>query len=429
VIAEVEGGPELLGMAGADPAPSDADIEAALDGLGVEAPDDKTFIVHLNTPATYFLSAMTLWVFVPLQESWITSANATEAENYVSSGPFMLQSWDHNAEIVLVPNPNWYGDVKPTLTEVRMPIFADLADVQRAYEADEVDAVLPIPSADVQRIKGDPAFADQYAEVSTLSIAHYNFNTYQDPEKASYGTPGPTKNLNFRIALVEAIDKVALRDATFSGLGVIANSFVMPGIPGYDETIDPYPYNPESAQEHMALALEELGVASAADLPPLRFGFNTGSDHESRVAFLAEAWRTQFGLQTDQIGSEFSVFLTQRTAGEYDISRNAWGADYPHANNQLSGLWTCGGGNNDSQWCSPEFDALLAKAAAEPDQTAQADLYKQAQALMMNDAPFIPLIYRVQPQLKKAYISSIDTPVDHQNPGDVFMESIQILKH
>ena len=57
--------------------------------------------------------------------------------------------------------------------------------------------------------------------------------------------------------------------------------------------------------------------------------------------------------ETEQIGSDFSVFLTQRTAGDYDISRNRWGADYPHANNQLSGLFACGGGNNDRSTATP----------------------------------------------------------------------------
>jgi oligopeptide transport system substrate-binding protein len=72
VMAEVAGGSELLALAGADPLPADAEIDALLETLGVAAPDDKTFVVTLSTPATYFLSAMTLWVGVPIQEKWIT---------------------------------------------------------------------------------------------------------------------------------------------------------------------------------------------------------------------------------------------------------------------------------------------------------------------------------------------------------------------
>ena len=430
VMDEVAGGPELLAMAGAEPAASDADIDAALANLGVEAPDDKTFIVTLNRPATYFLSAMTLWVFVPIQEKWITSEGATEAANYVSSGPFMLDTWDHGSQIILKPNPNWYGDVKPTLTEIQIAMSAEPAQSMAAYEAGELDAFMPVPSEDILRVKDDPVLGPEYEELIQLSTVYYNFNNFQDDRLDSFKKPGPTANKNFRIALTEAIDKQAFIQATYAGVGQVANSFVMPGIPGYDETIDPYPFNLDSAKAHMATALEELGFASAAEIPPLKFGFNTGGGHEPRVAFLAEAWRQAFGLETEQIGSEFSVFLTQRTAGEYDISRNRWGADYPHANNQLSGLFTCQGGNNDNQYCNKDFDALVLQAASEVDAAKQADLYKQAQKIMMDDAPFLALLFVPNPAVVKPWVSGIvPVPMDSHTPGEHFYETIQILEH
>jgi oligopeptide transport system substrate-binding protein len=436
VIAEVEGAEDLLAMAGADPAPSDADVEAALDKLGVSAPDDKTFLVKLATPATYFLGAMTLWVFVPLQEKWVTSPDAFEAANYVSSGPFMLDTWDHNSQIILKPNPNWYGDVKPTLTEITMPIYAEPAAAQAAYEADEVDIIMPVASEDVPRVKDDPVMGAEFVSDPQLSITYYNYNNGNDATgkkklaRCEDAKACPTTNKNFRIALSQAIDKQAFINATFAGLGQVANSFVMPGLPGYDESLNPYPFDLAAAKASMDKAVQELGYASAADIPPLKFGFNTGGGHEPRVAFLAEAWRQAFGLQTDQIGSEFSVFLTQRTAGEYDISRNGWGADYPHTNNQLAGLFTCGGGNNDQQWCNEEFDSLIDQAAAEQDLTKQADLYKQAQKIMVEDAASLFLLWPERPALVKPYVTGLTkTPMDSTSPGEHFYETMQIAEH
>jgi oligopeptide transport system substrate-binding protein len=168
VMAEVAGGSELLDLAGADPLPADAEIDAMLEKLGVAAPDDKTFVVTLATPATYFLSAMTLWVGVPMQEKWITSTDATEAANYVSSGPFVLDSWEHNSEIVLKPNPNWYGEVKPTLTEIHMSMSPEPAQAQAAYEAGEIDMNV-VPSEDVARVKADPVLGAEYQELARRS--------------------------------------------------------------------------------------------------------------------------------------------------------------------------------------------------------------------------------------------------------------------
>ena len=435
-IKEVAGAEELLAMGGADPAIPDAEVDAALEKLGVAAPDDKTFVVTLASPATYFLSAMTLWVGVPIQEKWITSEGATEAANYVSSGPFMLDTWDHNSQIILKPNPNWYGDVKPTLTEIQMPMYAEPAAAQAAYETDEVDIIMPVASEDVPRVQADPVMGAEFVSDPQLGNVYYNFNNGNDPTgkkrlaRCAEDKACPTTNKNFRIALTQAIDKQTFLDTTFAGLGQVANSFVQPGLGGYDESINPYPYDLTAAQAAMDLALSELGFASAAEIPPLKFGFNTGGGHEPRVAFLAEAWRTAFGLETEQIGSEFGVFLTQRTAGEYDIARNGWGADYPHANNQLDGLFTCGGGNNDQQWCNEEFDSLLQQAAAEPDVAKQNELYVQAQTIMADEAASLFLLFPARPALVKPYVTGLTkTPMDSTSPGEHFYETMQILEH
>ena len=157
--ARSQGADALLGAAngcGDKTAPtSDADIEAALKNVGVSAPDDKTVVVQLAKAATYFTSVLALWIAVPVQQKWITSPNATEAANYVGSGPFILDKWAHNSQIVLKPNPNWSGDVKPTLTEIDMSMTSEPAQGQAAFEAGELDMVLT-PSEDIQRVKADP---------------------------------------------------------------------------------------------------------------------------------------------------------------------------------------------------------------------------------------------------------------------------------
>ena len=110
------------------------------------------------------------------------------------------------------------------------------------------------------------------------------------------------------------------------------------------------------------------------------------------------------------------------------ISRNGWGADYPHANNQL-GLFVCGGGNNDVQYCNTDFDALMAQAAAEPDQDAQVALYNQAQTILMDDAALLPLRFGLATYEVKPYVSGLTiTASDSQMPGDMFYETIQMLE-
>ncbi len=436
VAAEIAGAGDLLAMAGADPLPADAEITALLDQLGVSAPDDKTVVITLATPASYFLSALTLWVFNPIQESWVNADGSlkTEAGEFVSSGPFILDSWDHQQQITMKPNPEWTAGTKPTLQEIHVSMSPEPAQAMAAYETGEIDLLLPVPSEDIERVKADPVLSAEYSEGPSLAITYYNYNNglnaTGDAPNPRCADPKacPTSNANFRKALTQAIDKTAFQNATFAGVGKVAGTMVMPGIPGALPDYEPYPYNLDAAQASMATAMTELGYASAADIPVLKFGFNSGSGHEPRVAFLAQAWKDAFGIETEQIGSEFGVFLTQRTAGEYDLARNGWGADYPHANNQIAGLFTCGGGNNDQQYCNPAMDALMVQAAAEPDQAAQAALYEQAGKIIADDAASLFLRWGVNSQLIKPYVKATTSPMDSVVPGERHWEEIQILE-
>jgi oligopeptide transport system substrate-binding protein len=125
------------------------------------------------------------------------------------------------------------------------------------------------------------------------------------------------------------------------------------------------------------------------------------------------------------VGTDFATFLQERHAGKYDVTRNGWGADFPHAHNQLSDLFRCGGGNNEEQYCNPEFDRLIDQAATEPDQAKATELYIQAQRIMLDDAPVIPLRFGTTRTLVKPYVQGVQiTPQDHTNPGDNFLETI-----
>jgi oligopeptide transport system substrate-binding protein len=434
VLAEIVGASDLLALAGATPAPTDAAIQALLDKVGVSAPDDKTFVVQLSKPATYFLSVCALWITVPVEKKWIEGTSPTEAANYVGSGPFVLDTWNHNSQIILKPNANWYGAQKPLLTEIDMSMTTEPAQGQAAYEAGDLDMVAT-PSEDSTRVKDDPTLGPQVVDVPGLAITYYDYNNGVDPKtlktlkRCTDPKACPTMNKDFRIALTQAIDKTAFIKATFAGLGDPANSMVMPGLPGYQADLNPYPFDLASAKTHMDTALAALGVKDAASLGKLKFGFNSGAGHEPRVAFLAEAWRQAFGLQTEQIGSDFAVFLQQRTAGLYDLARDGWGADYPHANNQL-GLFVCGGGNNDNQYCNKDFDALIAQAGGEPDQDKQVALYNQAQTILMNDAAFLPLRFGLTRYEVQPYVGGLTiTASDSQLPGDKFYETIYIKTH
>jgi len=449
IACDLAGAEALLGAGlgcGTGATPTDATkIEALLKKTGVEAPDDTTVVVNLSRPATYFSSIMAMWIAVPEPASWTKFAEATDLG---ASGPFMVESWDHNAEIKLVPNPSWDGSAgtKPTLSEVDYLIGGDPEAALASFEQGELDTVV-VPGTSIRRVEQDPADKDLIKDLPQQAITYYDYANCQDkdpkkcpPETGTSDGKSATANKDFRIALTQAVNKQQFIDLTFGGIGQVANGMVMPGIPGYDADYNPYPYDVDAAKTHMTAALQALGTTdtngdgavTAGDLGVLKFGYNCHAGHLPRVAFLAEAWRTGLGFAETSFDiscSDFPTFLQERPAGKYNISRDGWGADFPHAKNQLD-LLVCGSGNNNSQYCNPKFDAAFNEAATIADPAQQTQKYIDAQRIAVDDAAVLFLRYGTTRYLVQPYVLGL-TPSssDHQNIGDVFLETISIGAH
>jgi oligopeptide transport system substrate-binding protein len=418
IIADVKGGAEIQELGAADPPASDADIQAAVDAFGVAAPDPKTFVVTLEQPTGYFLNLAALWGTAPYQEKWITSPNATEAENYVTSGPFKLKSWTHQAEIVLEPNPNWYGDIKPTLQEIRYHIGGDPSAAQAAFEAGETD-MLKAPPDEVPRIKDDPELGPLVQTLPVLVFDYWGFDT----------SKGPTANVHFRRALAMSVDKETLLATAYGGQGVVAGSPIPPGMPGHQPDIG-LPYDVEAAKAELATALTELGYSDVSEVPVLSFGFNTDAGHDVPAAYMQGQWKDNLGVESELKGVTFDQFVVERPQLVYTLARNAWGADYPHPDNFLRVLFHSQSGNNDEGFNNPEFDRLVTEAGGKATLDESIPLYNQAQELLVEEAPAVFTRWRVTNYEVRPWVTGmVPTSQDSENMGDLFFETVKILEH
>jgi ABC-type oligopeptide transport system substrate-binding subunit len=424
IIADVEGGQAILDL---PKEATDADIQAAVDKFGVSAPDPKTFVVKLQKPTGYFVDLATLWGTAPYQKKWVETPNFTEPENYVSSGPFILKSWSHQAEIVLAPNPNWYG-TKPTLQEIRYHIGGDPAASQLAFEAGEYD-MLKAPPDQVPTIMANPELGPITKPIATVVFDYWGFDSSsEDPYKGNPHKVGPTANRHFRRALAMAVDKDTLLATAYGGQGQVAGSPIPPGIPGYQEDIG-LKYDVEAAKGELTQALQELGVSDVSQLPVLSFGFNTDAGHDVPAAFMQDQWQTNLGVKSELKGVTFEQFTTERPLLGYSIARNAWGLDYPHPDNVLRVLFHSQSGNNDEGYNNPEYDKLIEQAGAMPLEEAL-PLYNQAQEMLVEDAPAVFTRWRVSNYEVRPWVTGADpTAQDSENYGDLFFENVKILEH
>ena len=416
-LEPVVGADALIKMTGAKPAPKDADIDAAIAKLGVAAPDDHTFTITLAHPASYFLDIVALWGAAPIQKKWVETPNFTEGGNFVSSGPFMMKTWTHQSQIVLVPNPNWYGQ-KPTLQEIDYSIGGDPTANQASYEAGELDMLAANPP-DVPRIKADADLGPQVVTQPVLVFDYWGFDC----------TKGPTANVHFRRALSMAIDKDTMMATVYGGQGVVAGSPIPPGMPGHQADIG-LKYDVTAAKAELDIALKELGYSDVSQVPTLSFGFNTDAGHEITSAYMQEQWNKNLGVKSELKGETFDQFVVDRPKNVFSIARNAWGADYAHPDNFLRALFQSESGNNDEGYKSPEFDALVAQAGAEPDANKSIALYNQAQELLVQDAPAVFTRWRITNYEVRPWVQGyVGTGQDSFVIGDLFFENISIAKH
>jgi len=414
----------MYGLAGAaalldldtDALPPDAEIDALLADVGVSAPDDKTFVVELAQPAAYFLSVATLWVTVPIQEAWIEQEGATEAGNYVASGPFTLETWDHNSKIVLVRNPEWFGE-PAKLERIQFTLIEDEQAALSAYQADELDMV-GVPSADIARICGDATLKEQMIETATAGFEYYGFDL-NDDQGAFARSP------HLRRAFSMAVDKQTLVDTVRQGAATVAGSAVPPGIPGHQADAG-LAYDPAGAKAELDLALAELNMSDASELD-LTVGYNTSPLHEQTVDFLTEQWRTNLGVEVQSEGLEAVAYSERRSSDPFDINRASWTQDYPHPHNFLGDVFA--GGSHFTGYASDEFDDLNTQAAAESDPAAQVALYEQAQAVLIEDAPVIFLYWYGGYTLVKPHVQGLVPTSTDEDPGMMFFNLVSIGEH
>jgi oligopeptide transport system substrate-binding protein len=411
VMEDVAGAAELLEIDTEAP-PADAEIDALLAKVGVSAPDARTFVVKLAAPAAYFLSIATLWVAAPIQKAWIEQEGATEAGKYVSSGPFILETWEHNAKIALVPNPQWYGD-KPKLARIEYTVIEDATAALNAYEAGNID-VAGLPATDIARICGDPTLKSQMVATSTAGFE-------LEREDSLF-----RKSVHLRRAFSMAIDKQTLIDTVRQGAATLAGSPVPPGIVGHQPEIG-LKYDPEGAKQELQLALTELGLANVADLQ-LKLGYNTPSDlHPPTAAFIQEQWRTVLGVDVTSTGVETNTYYDEVRAGAFDIHRASWTMDYPHPNNFVGDVF--GTGNNRMGYSSAALDALIKDAALKPKLEDQLPIYAKAQQQIVDDAPVIFLYWYGGFTLVKPWVEGIVLTGQDEDPGMLFFEQISIAEH
>jgi oligopeptide transport system substrate-binding protein len=377
--------------------------EALADKVGVEAPDDSTLVVHLTSAQPWFIQQSAHHSFLAVHQATVEQFGDkwTEPANIVTNGPFKLAKWEHEAEIDLVKNDEWRDAASVKLTSIPGKIVVDGTTRVQSFESGEIDALdgSGIPPDEIARLKETP----EYELYPSLGTYYYGVNIKNIPDIHE------RRALSLAMNRREIIDQIAQADQ------LVATGMSPKGISGFDQITPNSPWTPEEAD--LDQAKDELSQA-ANPKKDINLFFNNAPGHKE-IATAVQAQWTQLGINStlkQQEWAQYLEFLGPPPNNAVDVYRLGWIYDFPDAINGLE-LWTCDSGNNNTNYCDKDFDALVAQAKETPDDTARFAIYKQLEEKLFGQdgaLPIMPIYWYTYPNLEKLsvkdtfFISSLD---------------------
>jgi oligopeptide transport system substrate-binding protein len=396
--------------------PTAGDLAKLREGVGVNAVDDRTLQIRLNTASNTFLYLMALWPGYPVKHEVVDGLGDawTEAGNLVGDGPFMLTEWDHNQRLVLERNPYYWGP-KAGLDRLELLVIPDETAAYQAYQNGEIDFTVA-PPADLASLKGNPEFHTE-AQLSTFALL---FNTAQKP----FDDPLVRK------AFARAIDRQAYVDAVTQGFGMPTTGWIPPGTPGFDpEAGQTISFDPEAARSLLA----EAGYPQGQGLPAI--SLTTISEDIGRLSaeFVQGQLKQNLGVNVEVEVLDPPSFQARVGSGQFQMTFMGWNADYPHPENWIRDLFHTGGSGNLAGYSNSKVDQLIDQAAAEKDPVASVDLYAEAQRVILDDDTVIaPIFHSISAFLVKPYVRGlVFTATDGEVRGDLLLASpgVSIAAH
>jgi oligopeptide transport system substrate-binding protein len=395
---------------------ADAAAEASLKAaVGVKALDATTLQINLNAPRPTFLSLMALWPTYPTRQDIIEKFGEqwTEPPNYIGNGPFLMNEWVHSDHITMVRNNNYWG-TPAKLTTLVLKMITDINAEYAAYQADELD-ISSVAAGTERAMMDDPVLSKQILRFAELTTFGYQFNL----------TTPPFDNKNLRKAINAAIDRESFINNVRGGVGMPSYSWIPPGMPGYDASLGAdYHFNTAKAKQFLVAAgYKEDG----SDVPTLRLQYADTGINPTIAQFVQNQMKVNLGITVELEPMERAAFTQLVNAEQHTWAWFGWGADYPDPDNWLPELFGTGAGNNHTNYSNPAFDALSAKAKNELDNTKRLEMWAQAQAMVVDDAPVLFIQYRERFRLVKPSVKGLlYTGMDGDVPGDMFFASTYI---
>jgi len=354
--------------------------------IGVTAPDAHTLVLTLEHPAPYLPALLSLPVWFPLHADNLEKFGAhtqrgrpwTRPGELISNGSYTLAVWEPNARIVLEKNPQHRDAAHAQVQRIVFLPIENPDDEERAYRAGQLHATFTLP---VTKITTWQKNAAAQLRIDPLLQSHFlRINTAAHPALADAAT---------RRALSTAIDRELLARSVLQTSRAPATSLVPPM----------GDYLPASIQSEAAIRQNGSGNMPHVVPPPKLELIVRNDSLMPRVAEALQAmWKTQLGIDVSITQLEQKTWVQRQQTGDYQLCLSAWTADYPDPLTFLE-LFLSDSPYNWTGWASRDYDALLARAAHTSEPAARLALLREAETLLLDEAPIAPLYFGAETRL------------------------------
>lgn len=360
--------------------------------LGVRAIDDLTFEITLEEPAPYLLGLLTHYTTYPVPqhiveqygEAWI------QPDNIEVNGPYKLAYWRTGDQLVSEKNPLFYEADEVCFDRVAYFEIEDAAAVERRIEAGELDINNGFDGGRTEELEAK--FPGWVRTAPSLITTYWSFNSSQEP----------FDDVRVRKALSLALDREFIVDRVLTPGYIPAYSFVPPTMSNYNVERPEVGFADMSREERLAEARALLEEAGYGPDNQLSFEFiHRSTDDNPKAAPVAQANWNEIApwVNAEILRQDTKVLYARLRQSDFEVADGAWVADFDDPINFLYLLDSETGQQNYGRYSNPEYDALLAEASRTRDLQARAEIFAEAEAMMLEDYPITPMWIQVTKNL------------------------------
>lgn len=372
-------------------------------GDSILTPDANTVVIKANAPIPFFLDTITYPCSYVVEKSLVEKYGDINFTDHLTDnggsggdGPFKVQEYTHNKQIVLIPNPNYYGPI-PQLQKVIFPFYKTQDTTYQSYLTNQLDYGT-IPISDYQQAKK----RSDFHAVPQLWIQYYTMN---------YLTK-PFDNIDIRQAFELAINKDEVVSAAWKGEYIPTYHIVPNGMPGYNpnltgpDGVTSTKGDQAKAKQLLQMGMQQEGWTSVSQIPHITLTYaSTGlAAYRSEAAILQQDWQSVLGITVAIDDIDFNKLLTDITGTTNNSTLQFWGiawvTDYPDPEDWTTLQFDKGSGNNNMNYGQnnstdaaqqQQVQKMLEQADVDQNPTHRLQTYMQAEQLLVNDVAWLPM--------------------------------------